>query len=161
MSKGIDVPCAVNTTGLSLVQPGLLATRIKTNHQRANTKRPHTTTLCVPLLHTGNILGDVLDADGIFDGQTMALGLQTGLVDQDTGIGVETGEGEADVRVDQGDFRGRDARVLQFHGAAFFAAQDYDVGAFDAYGAGAALHGFEGIFDLEDVTVGGEDWGSG
>lgn len=59
--------------------------------------------------------------------------------------------------VDHGDFGGRDARVLEFEGGAFLAAEDDDVGAFDGYGAGAALDGFEGVFDLEDVPVGGKD----
>jgi hypothetical protein len=31
-------------------------------------------------------------------------------------------------------------------------------GAFYADGAGAAFDGFECVFDLEDVAVGGEDW---
>lgn len=152
-----NVPCAVDTTGLSLVESRLLAPRIKAHHQRTNTKRPDTTTLRVPLLHTGNILRNILDADGILDGETVRLGLEPGLVDEDARVGVEAGEREAHVAVDERDLGGRDARVLQFHGGALFAAEDDDVAAFDADGAGAAFDGFEGIFNLEDVAVGGED----
>jgi hypothetical protein len=47
---------------------------------------------------------------------------------------------------------------LQLHGGLLFAAQHDDLAAFDGDGAGAALDGFESIFDLEDVAVGGEDW---
>ena len=53
------------------------------------------------MLDLDNVLCDVFDRDGIFDGQAMALSFQTGLVDKDTGIGVKTSEGEADVVVDE------------------------------------------------------------
>jgi hypothetical protein len=93
----------------------------------------------------------------------VALGLEAGLVDEDAGVGVKTSEGQADVVVDQTDLGGGDAGVLQLHGGLLFAAEHDDLRAFDGDGAGAALDGFEGIFDLEDVAVGGEDcrWVSG
>lgn len=47
---------------------------------------------------------------------------------------------------------------MEFHGGFLFAAEDDDAVAFDGDGAGAALDGFEGVFDLEDVAVGGEDY---
>lgn len=50
-----------------------------------------------------------------------------------------------------------DARILQLHGRPLLAPQHDDGGSLDGYGAGAAFDGFEGIFDLEDVSVGGED----
>ena len=154
-----NIPRAVDTTGLGLVQPSLLATRVEANDECADTKRPHTTTLRIPLLHTGDVFGNVLDAHGVLDGESVALGLEAGLVDEDAGVGVEAGEGQTDVVVDQADLRGGDAGVLQLHGGLLFAAEHDDLGAFDGDGAGAALDGFEGIFDLEDVAVGGEDCG--
>ena len=39
--------------------------------------------------------------------------------------------------VDKADFRGCDAGVLEFHSGTLFTAEDYDVGAFDADGAGS------------------------
>ena len=89
----------------------------------------------------------------------MALGLEAGLVDEDAGVGVEAGEGQTDVVVDQANLGRGDAGVLQLHGGLLFAAEHDDLGAFDGDGAGAALDGFEGIFDLKDVAVGGEDCG--
>jgi hypothetical protein len=47
---------------------------------------------------------------------------------------------------------------LQLHGGLLFTAEHHDLVAFDGDGAGAALDGLEGIFDLEDVAVGREDW---
>jgi hypothetical protein len=155
----LNIPRAVDTTGLGLVQPGLLATRVEANDECADAKRPHTTTLRIPLLHTGDVFGNVLDAHGVLDGESVALGLEAGLVDEDAGVGVETSEGQADVVVDQADLGGGDAGVLQLHGGLLFAAEHDDLGAFDGDGAGTALDGFEGIFDLEDVSVGGEDCG--
>lgn len=87
----------------------------------------------------------------------MTLCFETGFVHEDPRIGVETRKSEADVGVDEGDFRGRDARVLQFHRRALLAAEDDNAVAFDGDGAGAAFDGFEGIFDLENVAIGGED----
>ena len=89
----------------------------------------------------------------------MALRLQPRFVDQDARVGVQPREGETDVVVDHADFARRDARVLQLHGRPLFAPEHDDGGAFDGDGAGAALDRFEGVFDLEDVAVGGEDCG--
>ncbi len=61
--------------------------------------------------------------------------------------------------VDEGEFGRGDARVLEFERRSLFAAEHDEVGAFDCDGTGAAFDGFEGVFDLEDVAVGGEDWG--
>jgi hypothetical protein len=88
----------------------------------------------------------------------MTLRLHSRLINQYPCIGVETGERETDVCVDEADFGGCDACVLEFHGGTFFTAQDDDVRTFDADRAGSAFHGFEGVFDLEDVAIGREDW---
>jgi hypothetical protein len=87
----------------------------------------------------------------------VALGFEAGFVDEDAGVGVEAGEGEADVVVDEADLGGRDTGVLKLHGGLLLTAEHDDLVAFDGDGAGAALDGLEGIFDLEDVTVRRED----
>jgi hypothetical protein len=109
------------------------------------------------LLHAGDVFGDVLHRHGILDRKAMALCFQSCFVDENPRIGVEASEGETDVCVDEGDLGGGDAGVLQLHCRPLFAAQHDDVCAFDADGAGAAFDRFEGVFDLEDVSVGGED----
>jgi hypothetical protein len=58
-------------------------------------------------------------------------------VDEDTCVCVEAGKGEGYVRVDEADFGGCDAGVLEFHGGALFAAEDDYISTFDAYGAGS------------------------
>ena len=42
------------------------------------------------LLDSGNVTSDVLDRDGVFDGETMGLTLGTCLVNEDSTIGSET-----------------------------------------------------------------------
>ena len=84
----------------------------------------------------------------------MALRLEPRLVDQDAGVGVEPREREAHMLVQQADLRRGDARVLELHGGALLAAEDHDGGALDADGAGPALDGLLGVFDLEDVAIG-------
>lgn len=121
-SFSVSVPCAVDTTGLSLVEPSLLATRVETNDECADTERPHTTTLGISLLHSGDVFGDVLDRNGILDSQPVTLGLQPRLVDENAGIGVEACKGEADVVVHKTDLRRCDAGVLQLHGGLLLAA---------------------------------------
>jgi hypothetical protein len=155
----VNIPRAVDTTGLGLVQPGLLATRVEANNECADAEWSHTTTLRIPLLHTSDVFGNVLDAHRVLNGESVALGLKAGLVDEDAGVGVEASESQADVVVDEADLGGSDAGVLQLHGGLLLAAEDDDLGAFDGDGAGAALDSFEGIFDLEDVAVGREDCG--
>ncbi len=50
-----------------------------------------------------DVLGDVIDARGFVVGQSVALGFDARIVHHYSGVGVETGEGSADVVVDQGD----------------------------------------------------------
>lgn len=71
----INPPCRVDSRRLSLVQPRCTVILVETNNQRANTEWADTTTLCVSLLHTGNVFGNIFDADGVLDGQAVRLGL--------------------------------------------------------------------------------------
>lgn len=97
----VDEPCRVDTTGFSVEESSFCAVGVEANNKSADTERTDTTRLGVALLDLGDVLCDVLDGNGVFNGQTVALGFQTGLVDKDTGIGVQTSEGEADVVVDE------------------------------------------------------------
>lgn len=110
---------------------------VEANNQRADAKWTHTTRLCVPLLHAGDVLCDVLDGDGVLDGETVRLRLEAGLVDEDAGVGVESREGEGDVVVQQLDLGRRDPRVLELHGRALLAAEHDHILALDADGAGS------------------------
>lgn len=97
------------------------------------------------------MLRNVLNTDRVLDGQAVRLGFETGFVDEDAGVGVEAGKGQGDVVVEDGDFGGRDAGVLEFEGGAFFAADYDDVFAFYADGAGSCF--------LSGVSGDGLGWG--
>ena len=68
------LPSRVDTRRLGLVQPWCGVILVKAHDQRTNTEWAHTTTLCISLLHARNVFGDIFDADGVFDSQTMRLG---------------------------------------------------------------------------------------
>lgn len=131
--KGL--PCRVNTRWLRLVQPRHIIPLIESHNQSTDTKRPDATALRVPLLHAGHIFRDVLNGDGVLDGQAVRLGLYPGLVDEDAGVGVEPRKGETDVVVDEADLGRGDADILELHGGALLAAQDDDVLALDTHSA--------------------------
>jgi hypothetical protein len=79
--------------------------RVKADNEGRDAERSDTTRLGVPLqnqlrlcgsdieapatdlLNTGNVLGDVLDADGVLHSETVGLTFDTRLVDEDTAIG--------------------------------------------------------------------------
>ena len=79
--------------------------RVKADNEGRDAERSDTTRLGVPLQHqlrlwvteiervvayllnTGNVLGDVFDADGVLHSQTVGLTFDTRLVDEDTAIG--------------------------------------------------------------------------
>lgn len=88
---------------------------IETNDQCADAEWPNSSPLRVTLLHTGDVLGDVIDGDRVLQVQTMGLCLYPGLVDEDSRVGVQSGEGKADVSVDETDLRGCDPGILQLH----------------------------------------------
>jgi len=81
-------PRGKDTRRFRLIQSRRLTPLIKAHNQCTDPKRPHASTLGVPLLHTSNMLGDVLDRDGVLNGQTVRLGLSTSLVDEDARISV-------------------------------------------------------------------------
>lgn len=129
------VPCRVDARWLGLVQTWHLATMVESHNQSADAERSDTTSLRVSLLNTCHVLCDVIDGNGVFEVESVRLGFQTCLVDKDSGVGVQSGEGEADVGVNETDFGRGNSSILQLHGGTLLASQDNDVLALDAYGA--------------------------
>jgi len=64
------------------------------------------------LLNASDVLGDVLDGHGLFDGERVALALESCLVDEDARIGRQSGKGERDVIIELHDLAHR-AGILQ------------------------------------------------
>lgn len=61
------------------------------------------------------MLCDVLNSDGILQVQAVRLRLQPCFVDEDSGVGVQTGKCEANVGIDEADLGGGNSGVLQLH----------------------------------------------
>lgn len=80
---------------------------------------------------------DVFHRHGILDRQPVRLGFQTGFVDQNACVGVQPSKRKADVLIDEGDLRRRDACILEFERGALLTAENDDVFAFDADGTGS------------------------
>lgn len=66
----------------------------------------------------------------------MALSFETRFVDKNPGIGVETGKGEADVRIDEADLGGRDPSVLELQRRALLTSENDNILSLDSDGAG-------------------------
>ena len=101
MMMKVDEPCRVDTAGLCVEESGFRAVGVEADNKSADTEGTDTARLSVALLDLGDVLCDVFDGNGVFDGQTVALSFEAGLVDKNTSIGVQTGEGETDVVVDE------------------------------------------------------------
>jgi hypothetical protein len=74
-------------------------------------------------LYSSNEFCDVFDGDGIFDGETMALCFDSGSVNEDAGIGVETCKGATYVGVKEGDFADCSC-VLELQGCFLFNSEN-------------------------------------
>lgn len=81
------------------------------------------------------MLCDVLDGDWILKVQTVRLCLQSCLVDENSGVGIQAGECEADVGIDEPDLGGCDPCVLQLHSRALLTSKDNNVFALNSDGA--------------------------
>ena len=101
MNTTNDEPCRVDSTRLGVEESSLGAVGIEADDESADTEWTNTTRLGVALLNLSDVLCDVFDRNGILDSQTMTLGFQAGLVDKDTGVGVQTSEGETNVVVNE------------------------------------------------------------
>lgn len=105
------------------------------------------------LLDASNVPGDVLDRDGVLDGQAVGLALHACAVDEDASVGSQAGKAEADVVVEHGRLADG-SRVLELEDGFLLGGEDDAVLAADSDGAGTLADGFERIVDLEEVAVG-------
>ena len=112
--------------------------------------------LSVFLLSLGDALRHVLHRGLVLEVESERLAFESGFVNQHTGVGLETGEGRHDVVVDLHDFA--DASwVLEISDSLLFNSKDDGIGALDSNGGSAFVDGLEGVLDLEELAVWGED----
>ena len=100
-----DLPGGVDAGWFCLIKSGDFISFIETYDQCADTEWPDTSTLGISLLYTCDIFRDVFDRDRVLHCEAVRLCFQSSFVNQDSSIGVESGEGEANMSVDQADLR--------------------------------------------------------
>ena len=144
----VGLPRRVHATWFGLVEPGGGIVRVKPDDQGRNTKGTDTSGLGVALLDAGNMARDVVDRHRVFYGETMGLALGARLVDENAGVGGETGKGETDVLVEHGGLTDG-AWILELENRLFLYTQDDNILATNSDGARPLADGFEGVFDLK------------
>lgn len=92
-------PAAVRAGRVGLVQDGLADVALgggvgEAGEEGGDAKGPDSAALGVLLLRSGDVAGHVLDAGSVLAGEAVGLGLDAGLVDEDTGVGGEAGKGQ-------------------------------------------------------------------
>lgn len=92
-ANGARLPGRVDSRGLGHEQVRHSVVGVKADDEGRDTERAHTTRLGVLLLDARNVLGNVLDGDGVLDSEAVGLALDARLVDQDTAVGGETWTG--------------------------------------------------------------------
>lgn len=147
------------STGLGMVQTGPIL--IIPRNQQRDAKRPAHDGL-LPLGGLAEAQGQVadglraaLDAQVLVVVEGVALALDARVLDHAARISLQPGHGTADVTVDFDDLLDRGG-FEERGGHALLDAEDYALRSGDANGGAAKFDGFEGVFDLEEPTFGGE-----
>jgi len=107
------------------------------------------------LLDLGNVAGDVFYCRRVFHSQTIALALEACFVNQNSGIGDESSESQADVAIKLHDLS-HSPLVLQLGGRLLFYAEHHGLLTFDSNRGGSILHSLHRVLDLEEMPIGGE-----
>lgn len=111
--------------------------------------------LAKPQCQIADGLGAGLDAQGLVVVERVALTLDTGVLDHAAGIGLQAAHGAANVAVDLNDLLDGGG-LEQGGGDALLDAEHHTLVGCDADCGGSELDSFEGVFDLEETSFGGE-----
>lgn len=158
-TDGLGVVTVKGAAGLGVEELG--AVLVVAGNQEGDTKGAgHDGLLALGTLteaegQVANGLGARLDAEGLVVVEGVGLGLDAGVLDHGTGIGLQTAHSASDVAVDLDNLL--DGGGLQEgRGYALLDTEDDTLGGGNTDGRGAELDGLEGVFDLEEATFGGE-----
>lgn len=121
-----------------------------------NAKRSHASLLGVLLLRLGDEPGNVLDARTVFVAESEALALQPGFVDQHSRISLEARECDHQVFVDLLNLADC-AHILQLGDGCLLNCQHDAVVRADGDRRASTVDCLEGILDLEELAIWGED----
>lgn len=130
--------------------------RIKTHNQSRYTERPDTTGLCILLLHSCDIASNVVNCDRILESQPMTLCFDSGLVDQYSGVGIESGKRQGYVVVYLTDLLCRPI-VLKLQQRLLLHRQNATVFRTYPHGCRTPFHGLVAVLDLKQSSIRTED----
>ena len=125
---------------------------LETTQESGDSKGSYTATLSVLLLGLSDEPGNVLNRGLVFIVEPEGLALEAGLIDQNSCVCLETGEGEHQVVVDFAYFS-NSAGVLQLLISGLLNCHDDAVFSLEGHGGVTPVDGFKGVLDLEELTV--------
>jgi hypothetical protein len=129
---------------------------LETSKEARDAEGANTTLLGVFLLGLGNETGHIFDGGLIFVAKTVGLAFDTGLVNQNSGVSLESRECYHEVLVNLLDFA-NSSGVLELGDRVLLYSKDDAVFSLHTNSAGAAVDSFEGVLNLEELTIGGEN----
>mmetsp|Transcript_13252 Transcript_13252/g.22485 ORF Transcript_13252/g.22485 Transcript_13252/m.22485 type:complete len:251 (-) Transcript_13252:33-785(-) len=151
---GVGPPLVVSARGLGLEELGLSI--IEACEEAGNSEGAHSALLGVLLLVLGHALDNVVDGGLVLEVEPEGLALDSGLVNENSGIGLQPRECAHDVPVHPLDLPDRSG-VLQVGHWLLLHGQHHAVLALEGDGGCSSVDGLEGVLDLEELAVGGED----
>jgi hypothetical protein len=127
----------------------------KTSKEAGDAKRTNSTLLSVFLLGLSDKASHILNGGLIFVAKAVRLALNTSLVNQNSGVGLESRECDHKVLINLLDLS-NSAGVLKLCDGVLLDSEDDAVFALEANSAGAAVDSFEGVLYLEELAIGGK-----
>lgn len=170
------LPAAVVARGVAVVQLKL-ALPVPAGVDDGHAEWPETTSLCVALLEIAEQAHELLAGNVFVVREEVALGVIAGDVDQDVGVGRHAGDGANHVAagaeavsawprgsagnvhllVQSVDLLGRRVLLQELRRDLALGGEDDAVLGQDANGSASVGDGLEGILDLVQTPIGGED----
>lgn len=151
---GVSLPQGVGAGGLGHIELGFFT--LVANHEGGDAEGSDSSLLSVFLLGLGDEAGNILKCGLILKVEAETLALKAGFVDKHSGISLETCEGKHDMLVNLQDLADC-VRVLQGSCCLLLNSKNDTVLSLDTDSGRSTVHSLEGILNLEEVTIRGED----
>jgi hypothetical protein len=151
---GIGLPQGVGTGGLGHIKLGLFT--FVTNHEGGDAEGADSSLLGIFLLGLGDEASNIFKRRLILKVESETLALKAGFVDKDSGISLETCESKHNMLINLQDLADC-VRVLESSCCLLLNSKNDTVLSLDADSGRSTVHSLEGILNLEEVAIGGED----
>lgn len=151
---GISLPQRVGTGGLGHIELGFFT--LVTNHEGGDAEGADSSLLSIFLLGLGDEASNIFKCWLILKVEAETLAFKAGFVDKHSGISLETCEGKHDMLINLQDLADC-VRVLESSCCLLLNSKNDTVLSLDTDSGGSTIHSLEGILNLEEVAIGGED----